>query len=149
MNIPLWVSILVAFMAGLFGGIIAPLVTARLAARNWRSQKRLELKHEIFRGATAALAALITDALDTRLQNSKVAYGGMVRQVEMRPETSQALEQHRSVVTAFFSKDVSQKYDQANAAKVSLDNIPSTEFEGKRVAFVEAAAAELGLLKRP
>lgn len=132
-------------IAGLFAAIVAPLVTAGLARRNWQSQKLLDLKYEIFRGATAALAAWLTDALDVRLQSGKAEWKGMSRHVEMRPETSQALEHYRGLVAAFFSDDVSQKYDQACRAKVSLDNVPNVEFEEKRVAFVDAAAIELGL----
>jgi hypothetical protein len=145
MTVPLWVSIVVAVIAGLFAAIVAPLVTAWLSRRNWRAQKLLELKYEIFKGATAALAAWMTDALDVGLQSSKVEWKGMSRQVEMRPATSQALEQYRGLVAALFSADVSAKYDQACRAKVSLDNVPNVEFEDRRVAFVEAAAAELGL----
>jgi len=145
MTIPLWVSVVVAMIAGLFAAIVAPLVTAWMARGNWRSQKLLELKYEIFKGATAALAAWLTDALDVELQNSKAQWKGMARQVEMRPATSQALEQYRGLVAAFFSADVSQKFGQACRENVSLDNIPNVEFESQRVAFVDAAAVELGL----
>ena len=145
MTISLLGSILVATIAGLFAAIVAPLVTAEMSRRNWRTQKRLELKHEVFRGATAALAAWLTDALDAGLQNSKPEHKGIARQVEMRPATSQALEQHRGLVAAFFSPDVSQKYDRACREQVSIDNVPNTEFEERRIAFVEAGALELGL----
>ena len=148
MTVPLWVSIVVGLIAGLFAAIVAPLVTAWLARRNWRSQKLFELKYDIFRGATAALAAWLTDALDIGLQSRKAEWKGMSRQVEMRPETSQMLEQYRGLVAAFFSAEVSQKYDQACRAKVSLDNVPNMDFEEKRVAFVHAASAELGLKGR-
>lgn len=145
MAISLWVSVMVAVIAGLFAAIVAPLVTAWLARRNWRAQKLLELKYEVFRGATAALAAWLTDALDVGLQSGKAEWKGMSRHVEMRPATSQALEQYRGLVAALFSVDVSQKYDQACRAKVSLDNVPNVEFEDKRMAFVDAAVRELGL----
>jgi len=148
MTIPLWVSIVIAIIAGLFAAIVAPLVTAGLARRSWRSQKLMELKYDIFKGATAALAAWLTDALDIGLQSGKTEWKGMSRQVEMRPETSEALEQYRGLVAAFFSADVSQKYDQACRAKVSLGNVPNMEFEEKRVAFVNAASTELGLKGR-
>jgi hypothetical protein len=135
----------VALIAGLFAAIVAPLVTASLSRRNWRSQKLFELKFEIFRGATAALASWLTDALDIGLQKSKAEWKNMSRSVEMRPETSQALEQYRGLVAAFFSANVSQKYDLATRANVSLDNIPNSDFEKKRLAFIEAASAELEL----
>jgi hypothetical protein len=145
MTISIWVSLVGAVIAGLFAAIVAPLVTSWLARRNWRAQKHLELKYEIFKGATAALAAWLTDALDVGLQSGKAEWKGMSRQVEMRPATSQALEHYRGLVAALFSDGVSAKYDEACRAKVSLDNVPNVEFEDKRVAFVEAAAAELGL----
>ncbi len=63
----------------------------------------------------------------------------------MRPGTSQALEQYRGLVAAFFSAEVSQKYDLATRARISLDNIPNSDFEDKRLAFVEGASAEIGL----
>jgi len=145
MTNPLWLSIVVALIAGLFAAIVAPLVTASLSRRNWRSQKLFELKFDIFRGATVALASWLTDALDVGLQSTKAEWKGMSRHVEMRPETSQALEQYRGLVAAFFSVEASQKYEQATRAKVSLDNIPNSDFEEKRLAFIEAASAELGL----
>lgn len=147
MTVPLWVSIIVAIIAGTFAAIISPLVTASLAKRNWREQKRLDLKYEIFRGAVGALAAWLTDALDTRLQSFKIAYKGLTHELEMRPETSQALEQHRGLVEAFFSKEVSQKFDEATRAPISIETAPNTKFEQKRLAFVEAASRELGLLE--
>ena len=145
MTVSFWMSIAVALIAGLFAAIVAPLVTASLSRRNWRSQKLLELKFDVFRGATAALASWLTDALDVGLQSTKAEWKGMSRQVEMRRETSQALEQYRGLVAAFFSAEVSQKYDLATRANVSPDNIPNSDFEEKRLAFVEAASAELGL----
>jgi len=71
MTIPLWISIIVAVTAGLFAAVVSPLFTAGLARRNWRLQKLLELRYEIFRGATAALASWIMDALDAKLQSTK------------------------------------------------------------------------------
>lgn len=141
-------SIMAAIISGFFAAIVAPVVTARLSRRNWRAQKLLELKYEIFKGATAALAARMTDALDADLQSSKAKYKGMSRLVEMRPATSQALEQYRGLVAALFSADTSARYDQACRAEASLDNLSNVEFEDARVAFVEAAAAELGLKAR-
>jgi hypothetical protein len=145
MGSPLWVSIVVAMIAGLSAAVLAPLVTASLAKRNWRAQKLLELKHDVFTGATAALAAALTDALDVKLQKEKPEWKGMSRPVEYRSETFQALEQHRGLVAAFFSADVSEKYNRASRATVSFDTIPNTDFEEKRAAFVVAASAELGL----
>jgi len=69
----------------------------------------------------------------------------MSRQVEMRPETAQAIEQYRGLVSAFFSADVAQKFDEAVRTKVSLDNIPNADFEERRLAFIQAASRELGI----
>jgi hypothetical protein len=145
MTVPFWVSIIVAVIAGVFAGVVSPLVTAKLAKRNWRAQKTFDLKYDIFRGAVKALALWTTDALDTQLQSSKVAYKGRTREVEMRAETSQALEQYRGLVEAFFSKEVALKFGEATRAPISIDTVPNTKFEEKRLAFVEAASRELGL----
>ena len=142
--LPIWVSILVAVIAGISAGCVAPLVTASLTRRNWRLQKRLELKYEIFRGATAALGAHLTDAHDVELQENKpTTADGRTPLVAMRPETSQALEQHRGLVAAFFTDDVYGKFDEAGRAEVSIQSVPNTDFEEKRAAFIKAAAAEL------
>jgi hypothetical protein len=145
MSVPLWVSIIVAVIAGAFAALIAPLVTAGLAKRNWKAQRRLELKYEIFRGAVGALGAWLTDALDTTLQGSKEAYKGLTREVEMRPETSQSIEQYRGLVQAFFPKEVCQKFGEATRAPISIETAPNLEFEENRLAFIEAASRELGL----
>jgi hypothetical protein len=142
---PIWISIVVAIIAGLSAAVLAPLVTAALARRDWRAQKLLELKHDVFAGSTAALAAALTDALDVKLQKEKPEWKGMSRPVEYRSETFQALEQYRGLVAAFFSAAVADKYDRASRAMVSFDTIPNTDFEAKRAAFVVAASAELGL----
>src|SRR5262249_24645519 len=110
-------------------------------------QRNFELKYEVFRGACAALAAWLTDALDASLQSQKPTYQGVTRHVEMRPETSQTLEQHRALISAFFSTDVLKKYEQATRAPLSIENIPNIEFEGKREAFIKAASQELQLNK--
>lgn len=148
MTIPLWVSIIIALIAGLSAGVFAPIVTAQLSQRNWRSQKLLELKYDTFKGATAALASLLRDAMDVRLQSTKAEWKGMSRQIEIRPETSEALEQYRNLIGAFFSKNVAQQYDNAIGTKISLENIPNIEFEDRRFAFIEAASHELELKRR-
>ncbi|MDQ7842093.1 MAG: hypothetical protein RDU83_13895 [bacterium] len=145
MTISLWTSILVAVVAGLFAAIIAPLVTARVARRTWRWQKRFELKYEIFRGAVGALAAWSADALDPRLQSSKADYKGHVRQVEIRPETAQALGYYNGLVSAFFFPKVATRFDEAARAPISIEKASDTEFDQKRLAFIQAAVQELGL----
>ena len=142
--LPIWVSILIAVIAGISAGVIAPFVTALLTKRNWRRQKRLELKHEVFLGATAALSAQLVDAHDIVLQENKPSTkSGRTPLVAMRLETSQALEQHRGLVAAFFTDDVYVKFDEAGRAEVTIESVPNTDFEEKRKAFIQAAAAEL------
>ena len=151
MTVPFYVSVIVALIAGVFAAIITPLVTAHLQRRNWQKQKNLELKYDVFRGAIGALALWLTDALDANFQGSKGTYksaarnDGLRRGVEMRPETSHALEQHRCLVEAFFSKDVAHKFDEASRAFISIESVPNSDFEKKRTAFVEAAAEEMGI----
>ena len=140
----IWVSIVVAVIAGISAGCVAPLLTASLTRYNWRLQKRLELKYEIFRGATAALAANLADGHDIELQVKKpTTAGGMVHVVEIRHQTAQALDQHRGLLAAFFTDDVHTKFDSAARANVSIGDTPKTDFEDKRIAFIEAASAEL------
>jgi hypothetical protein len=145
MTISLWTSILVAVIAGAFAAIIAPLVTARVARRTWRSQKRFELKYEIFRGAVGALAAWAADALDPGLQSSKAAYKGYSHPVEIRPETFQALGYYHGLVDAFFSPKVATTFDEAVRTPISIETVPNTKFDEKRLVFIQVAAQELGL----
>lgn len=147
MTVPVWVSIIIAIIAGMFAGIISPLITSRLSRYNWRKQRNFELKYEAFRGACGALAAWYTDALDASLQSQKTTCAGVTRHVEMRPETSQALEQHRGLIAAFFSAEVFEKYQQAARSHVSIENIPNVEFEESKLAFIKAASQELQLDK--
>ena len=140
----IWVSIVVAVIAGISAGCVAPLVTASLTRCNWRLQKRLELKYEIFQGATAALAAFLADGHDIELQAKKPTRAdGMVHVMEIRHQTTQALDQHRGLLAAFFTDDVHTKFDLAARADVSSEETPNTDFEDKRIAFIEAALAEL------
>lgn len=147
MSVPLWVSITVAVIAGIFAAVIAPLITVSLNRRTWRKQRNSELKYEVFKGACAALAALTSDALDASLQRQKPAYEGVARQVEIRAETSQTLEQHRGLLAAFFSPDVVEKYGQALRISLSVKNVPNIGFDEKRLAFIKAASQELHLSK--
>lgn len=147
MTVPLWVSIIVAIIAGMFAGVISPLITHCLSRRNWRKQRKFELKYEAFNGACAALAAWLSDALDASLQIQKPTYEGLTHHIEIRPETSQALEQHRGLIAAFFSAEVLEKYEQAIRAPVSVKNVPNVEFEERRSAFIKAASQELQLSK--
>lgn len=146
MTISLWVSLLVAIIAGLFGGIIGPIVNDRLLHNRWRSQKSFELKYETFRGAVDALAAWEADALDFELQSKKTEYNGTVRKVKVRPETAQALEHYKSLLQATFSRGVASAYETTLHSHIAIENIPYTDFEQKRAAFVRAAASELGLI---
>ena len=138
------ISILIAVIAGFSAAVLTPLVTASLTMRHWRRQKSLELKYEVFQGATAALAARLVDAHDISLQKNKpTTESGMVHPVEMRPQTSQAIEQHRGLVEALFTDDVYAKFDVASRAEVGIESVPNTDFEDKRTAFIQAAVAEL------
>lgn len=139
MTAPLWVSILVGVVAGIFGGVISPLITSWLSRRTWRRQRRFELKYEVFRGACAALAALKTDALDPSLQKQTQAFEGVARQVELRPETSHALEHHRGLIRAFFSADVVAEYEEALLTSVSIMDVPNKRFEKKTLGFIKAS----------
>jgi hypothetical protein len=143
------VSILVALIAGGSASVIAPWCTSWMSRRNWRKQRNFELKYEAFRGACGALASFFTDAHNITLQNEKPTYQRGVHHVEhhveITPETSQALEQYRGLIEAFFSDEVFKKYDQATRAVVSIENTPNIEFEEKRLAFIKAAALELKL----
>lgn len=147
MTISLWVPLLVAIIADLFGGIIGPIVNDRLLHSRWRSQKSFELKYGTFRGAVDALAAWEADALDCELQSKKTEYKGTVRKVEVRPATAQALEHYKSLLQAMFSRNVASAYETTLRNHIAVENIPETHFEQKRATFVTVAASELGLIK--
>ena len=145
MTISLWVSILVAIIAGLFGGLVGPLIDHGLLRRRWRSQKTFELKYDTFRGAVEALAAWAADAVDFDLQRNKPEYQGTIHKTHLRPSTEQAVEHHKGLVEAMFSPRVISAFDAVLRSHISIENVPNTEFEEKRSAFVVAAASELGL----
>ena len=42
---------------------------------------------------------------------------------------------------------VASKFDAAGRAPLSIENVPSMEFEDKRLEFINAARAELGLME--
>ena len=102
------------------------------------------MKYEVFRGATAALAARLVDSQDIALQKNKpTTESGLAHPVEMRSQTSQAMEQHHGLVDALFTDDVYAKFDAAGRAEVTIESVPNTDFEEKRKAFIQAAVAEL------
>jgi hypothetical protein len=145
-TVPLWVSILVAVLAGIFGGIVGPTVTDRLSRARWKSQKAFELKYEAFQSATKAIAAWEADALDFALQKHKPTYNDSTPVVAKRETTIQALSHAESLIDALFSAAVGKTFDAMLKSHVSIDNVPNTEFENCRKAFVVAAALEMGLL---
>ena len=156
MTISLLVSIVVALIAGISAAVLAPLVTAAVTKTHWKRQidfqtreKSFQLKYEVFQGAIDTLAAWAADALDPSLQNSKTTYKDLEQSVAMRPETARATERSRGLVSALFSVEVNGRFDAALRAKLSIENVPNTDFEEKRRDFVVSAAKELGLETRP
>ncbi len=135
-----------AIIGGLIGGIISPLILAVLKHFVvWRSEKRLELKGRIFDEAVSALAKRAVDALDLQLQSSKQSAGDLVRETEYRSETLELIERSRSQVRAFFQSEAADQFDKAANCKLSLDNIPNTEFEAARTEAISLLASELGV----
>jgi hypothetical protein len=66
--------------------------------------------------------------------------------VEIRPETSQALEEYRGLVLAYFSKEASRSFfDEAIRVSISIETVPNTNFEEKQTRFEEAASRDLGI----
>jgi len=135
-----------AIIGGLMGGIVSPLILAVLKHFIvWRSEKRLELKGKVFDEAVSALAKRAVDALDPQLQSKKQSAGGLVRETEYRSETLELMERSRSQVRAFFKAEAADRFDKAANCKLSLDNIPNTEFEAARTEAISALASELGV----
>ena len=147
MTIPLWVSVLVAVIAGIFGGVVSPLFSDALHKKRWQQQRSFELKYEAFQGAIDALAAWAADAMDFELQAKKVEHNGTVRVTEIRPQTFQSLEHYENLIEALFTESVKTKYCETLKCKIAIDNVPNTEFEEKRIAFIKAGSDELGLRK--
>ncbi len=138
-----WQSIAIAVLAGCFGAFLAPLANAFWTLKNWRIKKRFELKYEVFRSASAAVAAWCAGALDVGLQKKQTSMDGLSRQVEMRPEAA------RSTFSTLggWLKPASPKRLRRNInlilrIKISIHKIPCTDFEPKRLALITAAAAE-------
>ena len=146
MTVPLWVSILVAVVAGVFGGIIGPLVTDRLSRTRWKNQKRLELKYDAFQCAVKAIAAWEADALDIALQRDKPSHNDTTAVVAKRATTIQALSHAEALIDAHFSTHISANFIALLKGHISIKNVPNTEFECSRKNFVTAAASEMGLL---
>ena len=131
---------------GLLSGIISPLFLSWLQHKwIWKSQKKLEIKYEIFEDAVKALSLYATDALDPKLQSQKASYKGVARLIELRPETSELMEKSRGLVSAFFSKEAYSLYDSALKAGVSIETIPCVDFEQKRTKAIVKLSEELGI----
>ncbi len=148
MTVPLWVSILIAVIAGMSGGIVGPFVTDRLQRSRWKAQKAFDLKYDAFQGAIDAVAAWEADALDIALQKQKPVYKDSTPVVAKRETTVQALAHHECLIDALFSDSVSQKYRKLMRSHISFENVPNIDFEDNRKAFVAACALELGLSGR-
>lgn len=148
--IPIWISLLISAVSGLVAAIVAPWVTQWLQHKYWQRQKQREWKYQVFCKAVDALAALVTDALDLALQANKATYktkGGseLTREVELRPQTAQLMEEARGLVRAFFSTETAEAYEKALNSKVSIEDIPCLEFEENRLRAIKLMAAELGI----
>lgn len=137
-----------AIIAGILSGLLSPLVLSWLQHKIiWKSQKRAEIKMKTFVDTLTALSSLETDALDAELQSNKKEYKGLTRIVELRPGTIVLIEQARGMCRAFFSKDTFEKIDKAMRAKISIENVPNSEFEECRTIAIIAMATELGITK--
>jgi hypothetical protein len=135
-----------AIIAGVVSGILSPLFLAWLRHEYiWKSEKRLEQKYKIFIDAVKALALFSTDALDPRLQSEKASYKNVSRATECRPETFEAVEISLGMVKAFFKEPAFSALDKAFKQKLSIENVPNTEFENARVDAIIAMASELGI----
>jgi hypothetical protein len=135
-----------AIVAGLISGLVSPLFLSWLQHRLiWKSQKRFEVKFNIFSEAVSALSSLEADAINPKLQSNKTEYNGTTRIVELRPETEEALEKSRGMVKAFFSDSTYKIFDKALRSKISIDNIPNSEFEKNRTNSILEMSRELGI----
>uniref|UniRef100_UPI0040272CFF hypothetical protein n=1 Tax=Candidatus Wunengus sp. YC65 TaxID=3367701 RepID=UPI0040272CFF len=85
------------------------------------------------------------DALDPHLQNNRKSAGGITRETEYRSETLELIERSRAQVRAFFRPEVADKFERAANCKLSLTNIPNSEFEAARTEAISALASELGV----
>ncbi|MBI5574215.1 MAG: hypothetical protein HY919_06660 [Elusimicrobia bacterium] len=135
-----------ALLAGLISGIISPMIVSFIQHKCiWKSQKRLEIKYSIFNDAVRALSLNTVDALSPEIQNNKVTYQGAIREVERKPETWELIEKSRSMVRAFYSKETSEKFEKAIKTKISIENIPNTEYEINRTEAIIALSKEIGI----
>jgi hypothetical protein len=137
---------IIALASGALSGIISPLVLSWLQHKCiWKSQKKLEVKYSIFEDAVRALSLLATDAFDLKLQSEKTSYKGRSRQIELRPETSELIENSRGMVKAFFTETSYKLFDAALKARISFEEVPCLDFENKRTAAIVQLSQELGI----
>ena len=135
-----------AIIAGLISGILSPLILSWLQHNIiWRKQKRHEIKYSVFSDAVRAMSQYETDVLDFELQENKKTYKDTIKRIELRLETSSLIEKTRGMVMAFFLKNTFEKYEKVFKAKISIENVPNTEFEGRRNEAIIAMAQELGI----
>ncbi|HDL01918.1 MAG TPA: hypothetical protein ENH23_06770 [candidate division Zixibacteria bacterium] len=135
------------FAVGIISGIISPLILSILRhIWIWKRQKILEIKYETFDSAVQALSMYAADALDPILQYERKSRENIKpRKVEMRLETSELLEKAKGMIDAYFSEETSKLYDEAIRTKISIEDIPCTEFEDARAKAIIALSKELGL----
>ena len=142
----LFILIIVAIGSGALSGIVSPLILSWIQHKCiWKTQKKLEIKYSILNDSLKALGMYATDALDPGLQSEKKNYKGVVKVVDMRPETSVLMERSRGMIDCFFSQEALRLYEEALKAKISIEEVPCTDFENKRTAAIVKLSEELGL----
>jgi hypothetical protein len=143
-----WEALAVSLVSGLAAGILAPLVTAWLHRKAWEREKHLDWQYKVFRDAVRALGLLEADALDAALQSTKPVYKDRQPVTNLRPATSELMASTRGMVSAFFTQETSDVYDQAQRARISIEEVPNLDFEAARRTAVVAMSKELGIIHR-
>jgi hypothetical protein len=137
----------IGFISGILSGIISPLILSILQHKViWKKQKKHEIKTSAFNDAVRALSLYAADALDPKLQSEKTNHKGVQRRIELRPETVAIIETSRDNIKAFFSPQAYIAFDTVLKAKISIDDIPCTDFEEKRTNAILKLSKELGIM---
>ncbi len=135
-----------AIAAAVVASLMSPVVVLWLQHRYvWRPQRRLEMKHAVFKDAVRALSLWSRDAMDPGLQADKPSHGGSQRLTELTPETGELLERSKHMVRAFFSSEAYSDYEDTLRSHIAMDNVPNEDFEEKATKAIVAMARELGI----
>jgi hypothetical protein len=127
-------------LAGIVGGTIVAVAQHYLV---WHEQQQFQIKKSVFDDAVGALTMYEADAMNMELQASNVGVGDVRPETKFREPTNISMAKALALVPAFFSPKTAHAYMIAYGAKLSLKNIPNSDYYERRDKAVRLLAAEL------